>query len=126
MSEKAFGRIKYISNSPMYVLVYYKKKKERDLAVRRYYRQTRHEADITKFISSLDKRLKSHYKQTSLARFRVSAGFSQNELANRSGVNVRIIQSYEQRLRYINKAQLSTVVDLAEVLDCRPDDLMEK
>ena len=43
MSEKAFGRIKYISNSPAGASVYYKKKKERDLAARRQYRQTRNE-----------------------------------------------------------------------------------
>lgn len=43
MSEKAFGRIKYISNSPADASVYYKKKKERDLAARRQYRQTRNE-----------------------------------------------------------------------------------
>lgn len=43
MSEKAFGRIKYISNSPADASVYYKKKKERDLAARKQYRQTRHD-----------------------------------------------------------------------------------
>ena len=87
---------------------------------------TMHEADITKFVSALDERLKTYYAQTALARFRTAAGFSQHELAERSGVNVRIIQSYEQRLRDINKAQLSTVAALAKALDCSTDDLIEK
>lgn len=44
MSEKAFGRIKYISNSPADASVYYKKKKERDRIARKEYRQTKSEA----------------------------------------------------------------------------------
>ena len=44
MSEKAFGRIKYISNSPADASVYYKKKKERDSIARKEYRQTKSEA----------------------------------------------------------------------------------
>lgn len=87
---------------------------------------TMHEADITKFASALDERLKEYYTQTNLARRRTSAGLSQHDLAKRSGVNVRIIQSYEQRLRDINKAQLSTAAALAKALDCSPVDLMEK
>src|SRR5699024_8239479 len=47
MSEKAFGSIKYISNSPADASVYYKKKKERDLTARRQYRQTKHETLLT-------------------------------------------------------------------------------
>lgn len=41
MSERAFGRIKYISNSPADASVYYQKKKERDRMARREYRQTK-------------------------------------------------------------------------------------
>ncbi len=42
-----------------------------------------------------------------------------------SGVNIRIIQSYEQGMRDINKAQFSTIVRLAEVLECNPVELLE-
>ena len=44
MSEKAFERIKYISNSPADASIYYKKKKERDRMARKEYRQTKSEA----------------------------------------------------------------------------------
>ena len=87
---------------------------------------TMHEADISKFVSALDARLKEFYTQTALTRLRISAGLSQSELAERSGVNVRIIQAYEQRMRDINKAQLATVASLAKALDCDVLELMEK
>lgn len=87
---------------------------------------TLHEADITKFVTAVDYILDSHYEHTALARMRNNVGISQIELARRTGVNVRIIQSYEQRIRDINKAQLSTVASLAKGLDCSPLDLMEK
>lgn len=43
MSEKAFDRIEYISSTPAEAAVYYKKKKERDRAARREYRQAKGE-----------------------------------------------------------------------------------
>ena len=44
ISEKAFTRIKYISNSPADASVYYKKKKERDRIARKEYRQAKSES----------------------------------------------------------------------------------
>ena len=43
ISEKAFGRIKYVSNSPADASIYYKKKKERDRMARKAYRNTKSE-----------------------------------------------------------------------------------
>lgn len=60
-----------------------------------------------------------------IARLRAYANLSQSMLAEKSGVNIRIIQSYEQRIRDINKAQFSTVVKIAEALECNPVDLLE-
>lgn len=87
---------------------------------------TLHEADISKTVEILDERLAEYYKQTALTRIRNICGISQFELSKKSGVSVRVIQSYEQKLRDINKAQFSTVVSLADALDCRPEELMEK
>lgn len=86
---------------------------------------TLHEADITKFVANVDYIIDSYYDQPALTRMRNGMGISQLELANRSGVNVRVIQSYEQKLRDINKAQVSTVASLAKALDCNPLDLMK-
>ncbi len=85
---------------------------------------TMHEADITKFVSAMDERLADYYENTALTRIRNAVGISQSELARRSGVNVRVIQSYEQRLRDINKAQTSIVLSLARALDCSVEDLL--
>lgn len=87
---------------------------------------TLHEADISKFVEALDGKLDEVYTQTALTRHRLAVGISQSELAERSGISIRVIQSYEQRLRDINKAQLSTVVALAKALDCEAEDLMDK
>ena len=43
VSEKAFDRIRYVSNSPADASVYYKRKKERDKAARKAYRGTKSE-----------------------------------------------------------------------------------
>lgn len=84
-----------------------------------------HEADISKFVYNMDLNLAEAYTNSALARNRKLCGISQIELSNRTGVNLRIIQSYEQRLRDINKAQASTVIRLAKALSCEPEDLME-
>lgn len=87
---------------------------------------TLHEADITKFVYSVDITLNEYYQQSALARYRAYYNLSQAMLAEKSGVNVRIIQSYEQGLRDINKAQFETVVKLAEVLECDPVELLNQ
>lgn len=52
-----------------------------------------------------------------LQRWRKERGLSQSELAAKSGVSVRLIQHYEQGSKDINKAQVVTVLNLAEALD---------
>ena len=43
---------------------------------------------------------------------------TQAELAEKSGVNLRSIQNYEQGFKDINGAKVVTVLALAEALDC--------
>lgn len=47
---------------------------------------------------------------------REDKGLTQAELAERSGVNLRMIQNYEQGFKDINKASVVTVLQLAEAL----------
>lgn len=63
---------------------------------------------------------------SNLKRIRSAAGISQSELADRSGVNIRMIQHYEQGVKDINAAAAITVYRLALVLYCRVEDLLEK
>ena len=50
---------------------------------------------------------------------------SQSQLAKVSGVNVRMIQNYEQGYKDINKASVITVYKLAKALNINTEDLIE-
>lgn len=62
---------------------------------------------------------------TNLKACREQAGISQSKLAKSSGVNVRMIQYYEQGVRDINRAEAMTLYRLAKALNCRMDELLE-
>lgn len=91
---------------------------------RMYY--TLHEADLTKFVDIMDSRMKAYFSETNLKRIRTIYGFTQAELAERSGVGLRSIQMYEQRNKNINKASAETIYRLAKALGCEMEDLIEK
>lgn len=59
-----------------------------------------------------------------LKELRTKRGLSQSQLAERSGVNLRTLQQYEQGTRNINGASLSTLVDLSKVLECKVKDIL--
>lgn len=60
----------------------------------------------------------------SLKFTREEAGMSQSELAKASGVNLRLIQHYEQGFKDINKASVITVLKLAEALNADVYDII--
>ena len=64
-------------------------------------------------------------KMTNLKRIRLDKNMSQSKLAELSGVNVRLIQDYEQGHKSVNNAKAITVYQLAEALDCTVGDLLE-
>lgn len=55
---------------------------------------------------------------------RKSRGYTQSALAERSGVNVRMIQHFEQGSKNIDHTRISTLCLLARALDCRMADLV--
>lgn len=57
-------------------------------------------------------------KTTKLKKKRLAAGLSQSQLAEKSDVNIRMIQHYEQGAKPIDHAQVNTVIRLAAALDC--------
>lgn len=87
---------------------------------------TLHEADITKFVDIVDSKIKEYFSETNLKRIRTAYGFTQAELAERSGVSLRSIQMYEQRNKNINKASADTMYSLAKTLGCTMEDLIER
>ena len=62
---------------------------------------------------------------SNLKTIRESKNFSQSKLAEASGVNLRILQYYEQGYKDINKSQALTLYKLAQALECTIEDLLE-
>lgn len=96
---------------------YYGKGLEERLKAEREANPNRIEIDGKAFDIRYIKRLKL---------YRAKAGLSQSKLAELSGVNVRMIQYYEQGAKDINKAQADTILALAKALSCSMEDLLEK
>ncbi len=79
---------------------------------------THHEMDIQKTVDVLDAKVRAHYPETALKRYRELAGLTQLELAQRSDVPLRQIQLFEQRRRDIRKTQADTLLKLSKALGC--------
>lgn len=86
-----------------------------------------HEADQSKFVDTANEIINRHKleKPSNLTTIRKARGFTQGQLAQQSGVTLRMIQLYEQRQNDINKAQAGTLLSLAKALGCEMQDLME-
>ena len=63
---------------------------------------------------------------SNLKRLRKDFNISQRQLSELSGVNVRMIQHYEQGSKDINAASALTVYRLAQALVCSMEELLEK
>lgn len=84
-----------------------------------------HEMDISKFIEDMEKSYKSIESESKLKTIRENRGLSQSELAAQSGVKLRSIQMYEQKVNDIDKAQGQTLYKLSRVLGCTVEELLE-
>ena len=60
-----------------------------------------------------------------LKEIRESRGMSQQDLADKSGINKRIIQAYEQGYRKINGAKLTTLVTICSALECHLSEIVD-
>ena len=84
-----------------------------------------HEMDISKFIETMDEICAAVLPECRLKKLRESRGLTQAELAKVSGVSLRSIQMYEQRVNDIDKAQAQTIYKLSRVIGCSMEDLLE-
>lgn len=84
-----------------------------------------HEASEDTFVDRAESIIRRKRTDTQLARQRRITGFSQAELARRSGINIRNIQQYEQRAKNINHASAITLVSFGKALGCQPAQLLE-
>ena len=86
---------------------------------------TLHEASEKKFVDTVNRMIRKKNPPTRLQAQRKISGYSQRELAEKVGVNLRTLQQYEIRAKDINKAAGATLFALAKVLGCRVEDLLE-
>ena len=84
-----------------------------------------HEMDIRRFLEYAERLCAVKSKETKLKTIRENRGLSQSQLAECSGVSLRSIQMYEQRVNDIDKAQGQALYKLARVLGCYIEDLLE-
>lgn len=55
---------------------------------------------------------------------REKAGLSRKQLAEKTGINIRTIEAYEQGLKDINGAKLKTLLRLCSALGCKLNELI--
>ena len=56
---------------------------------------------------------------------RLKSGLKQHEVAYLSGSTLRMVETFEQGYRDINKANISSVVKLAYAMKCKLQDILE-
>ena len=86
---------------------------------------TLHEAAEEKFVEVVNSIIKRKTIISKLQELRKNIGYSQRELAEKSGVNLRTLQQYELKAKDINKAATRTLLALAKTLGCKIEDLLE-
>jgi len=72
----------------------------------------------------IEKLYPTHHEPTRLQRQRKLSGYSQKQLAEKSGVNLRTLQQYESGAKELAKASVTTVASLANVLGCQIEDII--
>lgn len=88
---------------------------------------TLHEADTQKFLDVAKQRIQTarDASPTRLKTLRKASGLTQEQLAQLSGTSLRAIQSYEQRYLDISKAEGQSIGNIAKVLGCSIEDLIQ-
>ena len=86
---------------------------------------TLHEASELKFVDNVNSIARRKKLPTKLRMLRNACGYSQKELAEKSGVNLRTLQEYDSRAMDINRATGGTLTALSKALGCQVEDLLE-
>ena len=86
---------------------------------------TLHEAHENKFVDVVNHIIQKKNLPTRLQTQRKNSGYSQKELAEKTGISLRTLQQYEIRAKDINKAAGDRLLALAKALGCQMEDLVE-
>ena len=84
-----------------------------------------HEAHEDKFVDVVNSIIERKNTTTKLQELRKNIGYSQRDLSEKSGVNLRTLQQYELKAKDINKAATTTLLALSKTLGCKIEDLLE-
>ena len=60
-----------------------------------------------------------------LKEMRKARGLSQSQLAEKTGINVRTLQHYEQGSKNFDNARIDTILRVCIALDCKLKDVIE-
>ena len=60
-----------------------------------------------------------------LKEMRQTKGLSQSQLAEKTGLNVRTLQHYEQGSKVFDHARIDTILRVCLTLDCKFEDVIE-
>ena len=84
-----------------------------------------HEADLSKFVQVADTLIERHLstKKSTLKTMRKQLRYTQKELAELTGVSLRMIRAYEQGCQDIRKAEAQSVFELSRVFGCKPEEI---
>ena len=85
-----------------------------------------HEASEEKFVDTVNSIIERKQPISKIQKLRKNIGYSQRELSEKSGVNLRTLQQYELKAKDINKAASGTLLALSKVLGCNIEDLLER
>lgn len=85
-----------------------------------------HEMDIRQFCDKMTELYKLRKPGTNLERIRKLVRLTQSELAEQCEIPLKTIQQYEQRQKDINKARAEELIVMSRVLNCLPEDLIQK
>ena len=84
-----------------------------------------HEMDIMHFVDRMNELRQTARAVTYLKKMRMLRGYSQSELAARTGIPLKTLQHYEQGDKSIRKANADYLILLSRALECRPEELLE-
>ncbi len=68
--------------------------------------------------------IKINYRGTKMQELRKKRQLSQSQLAEATGISVRMIQKYEQGEKDLNGAKLETILRICAALDCKMIDIL--
>ena len=86
---------------------------------------TMHTVSEEKGVDALDRVMEERTGISRLQMYRKQLGMTQQELAERSGVNLRTLQQYEVGRKELQKAAANNLFALAGALGCRAEALLD-